>query len=569
MAGRGAGKPRLAQLADRIARPFLVAVLLATAASAAWWWPGPGARHHGGGGGSDRHLSLRAVAGHAGGHAGRRRCAGAPRRAGAPPAGAGDLHQVDTVVFDKTGTLTLDRMAVSAMHTRGGRRVVRRCGWRPRWRGIRCTRRRAPSWPGPMRAGLAGTPDASGVAGNATAVACGGLARGRAAACAWARPRCAMRRCSRDLTACLQVHLADAQGWLATFDLARHPPDAQDAMQAPARHGPASCSCCRATRMLSCGAPGLARGHQPCPRRPHTRGQARACARSRQRKAIAWPWWVTASTTGRCWPVPTWPSRWGFGLRPSRSRARTWSSPAGSWPRWRRCCCTRGARAVVVRQNLAVGGRLQRRVRAAGRAGPDAALAGRPGHGGQFAAGGAQFALDNDKVVRQFAIMTVVWGVVGMLVGVIIAAQLAWPELNFGIPWLTYGRLRPLHTNAVIFAFGGCALFATSYYVVQRTCQTRCSDKLAAFTFWGWQAGDRGGGDHAAAGLHQRQGIRRARVADRHPDHAGVGGLRGRVLRHHRQAQGQAHLRGQLVLRRLHPAVAVLHLVNSAAIPAG
>src|SRR6202142_1451183 len=94
----------------------------------------------------------------------------------------------------------------------------------------------------------------------------------------------------------------------------------------------------------------------------------------------------------------------------------------------------------------------------------------------------------NYGVVRQFAVMTVVWGVVGMLVGVIIAAQLAWPELNFGIPWLSYGRLRPLHTNAVIFAFGGCALFACSYYCVQRTCQVRLlSDRLAAFTFWGWQ----------------------------------------------------------------------------------
>ena len=95
----------------------------------------------------------------------------------------------------------------------------------------------------------------------------------------------------------------------------------------------------------------------------------------------------------------------------------------------------------------------------------------------------------NYKVVRQFAIMTVVWGVIGMLVGVIIAAQLIWPELNFNIPWLSYGRLRPLHTNAVIFAFGGCALFATSYYVVQRTSHVRLfSDRLAAFTFWGWQA---------------------------------------------------------------------------------
>jgi cytochrome c oxidase cbb3-type subunit I len=95
----------------------------------------------------------------------------------------------------------------------------------------------------------------------------------------------------------------------------------------------------------------------------------------------------------------------------------------------------------------------------------------------------------NDKVVRQFAVMTVVWGIVGMLVGCYIAAELAWPWLNFDIPWLTYSRLRPLHTNAVVFAFGGTALFATSYYIVQRTCQARLfSDRLAAFTFWGWQA---------------------------------------------------------------------------------
>jgi cytochrome c oxidase cbb3-type subunit 1 len=92
------------------------------------------------------------------------------------------------------------------------------------------------------------------------------------------------------------------------------------------------------------------------------------------------------------------------------------------------------------------------------------------------------------NVVRQFAIMTVVWGVVGMLVGVIIAAQLAFPALNFDIPWLTYSRLRPLHTNAVIFAFGGCGLFASSYYVVQRTCQASLfAPGLAKFTFWGWQ----------------------------------------------------------------------------------
>src|SRR5438477_3580300 len=97
----------------------------------------------------------------------------------------------------------------------------------------------------------------------------------------------------------------------------------------------------------------------------------------------------------------------------------------------------------------------------------------------------------NYKVVRKFAIMTVVWGIVGMLVGVIIAAELLWPDFALwdGISWLSYGRLRPLHTNAVIFAFGGCALFATSYYVVQRTCQVRLfCGPLASFTFWGWQA---------------------------------------------------------------------------------
>ncbi len=95
----------------------------------------------------------------------------------------------------------------------------------------------------------------------------------------------------------------------------------------------------------------------------------------------------------------------------------------------------------------------------------------------------------NYKVVRQFTVMTVIWGIIGMSIGLLLAIQLFAPALNFDTPWLTYSRLRPLHTNAVIFAFGGCALFATSYYVVQRTSQVRLfSDKLAAFTFWGWQA---------------------------------------------------------------------------------
>jgi cytochrome c oxidase cbb3-type subunit 1 len=102
----------------------------------------------------------------------------------------------------------------------------------------------------------------------------------------------------------------------------------------------------------------------------------------------------------------------------------------------------------------------------------------------QRGAGAAYF----DTPVRWFALAAVLWGVVGMLVGVIIAAQLAWPALNFGVPFLSYGRLRPLHTNAVIFAFGGSVLFATAYHVVQRTCQTRLfAPRLALFTFFGWQ----------------------------------------------------------------------------------
>ena len=94
----------------------------------------------------------------------------------------------------------------------------------------------------------------------------------------------------------------------------------------------------------------------------------------------------------------------------------------------------------------------------------------------------------NYKVVKQFAVTTVIWGIIGMGVGVFVAAQLVWPDLNGDIQWLCFGRLRPLHTNAVIFAFGGSALMGTSFYVVQRTCQAPLiSNSLASFVFWGWQ----------------------------------------------------------------------------------
>ncbi len=93
----------------------------------------------------------------------------------------------------------------------------------------------------------------------------------------------------------------------------------------------------------------------------------------------------------------------------------------------------------------------------------------------------------NFDVVRAFTICAVVYLVVGALIGVYIASELAWPILNFDNPYITFGRLRPLHTNVVIFAFGGCTLMATSFYVAQRTCHVRLwSDKMAWFTFWGW-----------------------------------------------------------------------------------
>ncbi|MCB5186702.1 cytochrome-c oxidase, cbb3-type subunit I [Methylobacillus caricis] len=96
----------------------------------------------------------------------------------------------------------------------------------------------------------------------------------------------------------------------------------------------------------------------------------------------------------------------------------------------------------------------------------------------------------NYDIVRKFAIMTLVWGAIGMFVGVYIASELAFPFLNFDSAYITFGRLRPVHTSGVIFGFGGSALFATSYYVVQRTCQARLfgGERLANFTFWGWQA---------------------------------------------------------------------------------
>lgn len=94
----------------------------------------------------------------------------------------------------------------------------------------------------------------------------------------------------------------------------------------------------------------------------------------------------------------------------------------------------------------------------------------------------------NYQVIRQFALASVIWGVLGMGMGAFLAAQLVWPELNFNLPWTSFGRIRPIHTSLVIFAFGGCVLFASSLFVVQRTCRTHLiSDSVAQWVFWGWQ----------------------------------------------------------------------------------
>src|SRR3974390_1299191 len=98
------------------------------------------------------------------------------------------------------------------------------------------------------------------------------------------------------------------------------------------------------------------------------------------------------------------------------------------------------------------------------------------------------FKYDN-HIVRAFAIATTVWGLVGTSVGLLAACQLFWPQLNLDTPFTTFGRIRPLHTNAVIFAFVGNGMFCGIYYSLQRLCKTRMfSDALSWFNFWGWQA---------------------------------------------------------------------------------
>jgi len=94
----------------------------------------------------------------------------------------------------------------------------------------------------------------------------------------------------------------------------------------------------------------------------------------------------------------------------------------------------------------------------------------------------------DNKIVKCFILATIIWGVVGVLVGLIAALQLAWPMFNFDTEFLTFGRVRPVHTNAIIFAFVGNAIFAGVYYSMQKLLKTRMfSDVLSKINFWGWQ----------------------------------------------------------------------------------
>src|SRR5690606_12946102 len=99
-----------------------------------------------------------------------------------------------------------------------------------------------------------------------------------------------------------------------------------------------------------------------------------------------------------------------------------------------------------------------------------------------------QFYYDN-KIVKKFLYATIAYGAIGMAVGLLLALLFIFPNLPDGIPWLSFGRLRPLHTNAVIFAFVGNAIFAGVYYSLQRLLKARMySDFLSNLNFWGWQA---------------------------------------------------------------------------------
>ena len=137
----------------------------------------------------------------------------------------------------------------------------------------------------------------------------------------------------------------------------------------------------------------------------------------------------------------------------------------------------------------------------------------------------------------------------GMLVGLLAAVQLFFPDANLNLQFITFGRIRPLHTNAVIFAFVGNGMFMGIYYSLQRLCKARMfSDFMSWFQFLGLAADHRRGGSHAAAGFHDEQGIRGTGMADQHRHRRRVGRVHGQPDRHDLEAPRKTHVCRDLVL---------------------
>ena len=142
----------------------------------------------------------------------------------------------------------------------------------------------------------------------------------------------------------------------------------------------------------------------------------------------------------------------------------------------------------------------------------------------------------DEDITRKFATFTVIWGLVATLAGLLIALQLAFPALNFDTPYLTFGRLRPLHTNAAIFAFAGNAIFAGIYYSSQRLLKARMySDTLSRIHMWGWQLIIVAAAITLPMGVTQSKEYAELDVADRLGRCGHLAGLRLQLLRHHRQ----------------------------------
>ena len=143
-----------------------------------------------------------------------------------------------------------------------------------------------------------------------------------------------------------------------------------------------------------------------------------------------------------------------------------------------------------------------------------------------------------DRIVAWFVAATVAWALFGMLAGLYLAAEMVWPILNWDLPGLTFGRLRTVHTNSVVFGFGGSALIGTSFYSVQRTCRARLfAPRAAWFVFWGLAGGVGVGDGDAFFGDEQRQRIRRIRMAARYRGRDFVDRLRRRLFRHDCEAE--------------------------------